>query len=115
MNYLLMIMTDEAAEAALASSEVEAIVARHEALGRELRAAGKWLDARRLCFSRDATAIRLRDGGHVVTDGPFAESKEALGGFYLIEADSMEEAVEWAKRLPLREVGGVEVRPIWQS
>jgi len=111
MMYMLMIMTDESSESALSPAAVGEIVAQHEAFGRELRAAGKFVDAHRLHFSREALTIRLQQGKAVVHDGPFAETKEILGGFYLIDVDSREEAIEWAKKLPLRDVGAIEVRP----
>lgn len=111
MKFMLMIMTDESAERALPSGEIDSIVAQHMAVGRDLRAAGKWVASGRLRFSDQATTIRVQGGTHVVNDGPFAETKEHLGGFYLIEADSKAEAIEWAKRLPLRDVGAIEVRP----
>ena len=111
MKFMLMIMTDEKAEAALPPAELDKIIAQHIAVTRELRDAGKWVWANRLRFSDAATTIRIKDGSPMVLDGPFAESKEALGGFYLIEAASKQEAIEWAKKLPLREVGAIEVRP----
>jgi len=111
MKFMLMIMTDEKAETALPPGEIDKIVGQHMAFSRELRAAGKWAYASRLRFSNEATTIRVQSGKHVVIDGPFAESKEALGGFYLIEADSKAEAIEWAKKLPLRDAGAIEVRP----
>ncbi len=111
MKFMLMIMTDEKAEAALPAGEIDKIVAQHTAVSRELQATGKWVWSSRLRFSDAATTIRVQGGKHVVLDGPFAESKEVLGGFYLIEADSKEEAIAWAKKLPLREVGAIEVRP----
>ena len=111
MKFMLMIMADEPTERALSAGEIDKIVAQHTAVGRELRATGKWVWSNRLRFSDEATTVRVRDGKHVVLDGPFAETKEQIGGFYLIEAGSKAEAVEWAKKLPLRDVGGIEVRP----
>lgn len=111
MKFMLLMMTDEQAEKALPSGEIDKIVAQHMGVRHELCAAGKLVWSNRLRFSNEATTIRVQGGKHVVTDGPFAESKEALGGFYLIEADSKEEAIEWAKKLPLRDVGAIEVRP----
>src|SRR5581483_844573 len=108
MKFLLMVMTDEAAARAMSADERDRRVAEHGAFGRELRVAGKWVSSARLRFAPEATTIR-RDG--VVTDGPFAETKEVLGGFYLIEAESTAEAVAWAKKLPLGDAGAVEVRP----
>ena len=61
-----------------------------------------------------ATSVRVRNGETLVTDGPFAETKEALGGFYLLECASREEALEWAKKVPISEGGYVDVRPVWQ-
>jgi hypothetical protein len=115
MKFMLMIIDDEKARAALPPSEFEQIAARliakHNDFGRELRAAGKYIDSRRLRFSSEATTIRRTTGRTTYLDGPFAESKEVLGGYYLIEAASKAEAIEWAKKLPYLEVGGVEVRP----
>ncbi len=111
MKFMLMIIDDEKAEAALAPGEIEKIVAKHNEFGRQLRATGKYIDSRRLRFTNEATTIRQTAGGTTYVDGPFAESKEVLGGYYLIEANSKPEAIEWAKKLPYLEVGGVEVRP----
>ncbi|MGH3055062.1 MAG: YciI family protein [Gaiellaceae bacterium] len=111
MKFMLMIVTDEPAERALPPSEIDKIIAQHIAVGRELRATGRWVGSGRLRFSEEATTIRVQDGKHVALDGPFAETKEQIGGFYLIEADSQEAAIEWAKKLPLRDVGAIEVRP----
>jgi hypothetical protein len=111
MKFMLMILTDEQTEKTLPPGAIDAIVARHMAVGQELRAAGKWLSASRLRFSDEATTIRMQGDTPIVVDGPFAESKEVLGGFYLIDAASQDEAIEWAKKLPLRESGAVEVRP----
>jgi hypothetical protein len=111
MKFVLLIMTDEKAEAALPPGEIDKIVEQHMAVSRELRNAEKWVWSNRLRFSSDATTIRVKDGRQIVFDGPFAESKEALGGFYLIEADSKEEAIAWARKLPLRDAGSIEVRP----
>jgi hypothetical protein len=111
MKFMLLMMTNEPAEKALAAGEIDKIVAQHMAVSRELRAAGKLVGSNRLRFSDATTTILVRDGQHMVHDGPFAESKEQLGGFYLIEAESKEEAIAWAKKLPLRDVGAIEVRP----
>ncbi len=115
MKYMLMIVDDEKAAAALPPGELENIIAKHLAkhteFGRQLRAAGKYVDSRRLRFTTEATTIRRTNGKSAFLDGPFAESKEVIGGYYLIAADSKAEAIEWAKKLPYLEVGGVEVRP----
>ena len=111
MKFLLMVITDEAAEAALSPAEIDALVERHTAFAGALRADGMWVTAARLRYGRDAITLRRRGGRTVTLDGPFAESKEVLGGFYLIEAASRDAAIERAKQLPLDEHGAVEVRP----
>ncbi len=79
----------------------------------ELRERGKWLIGDQLAPPRRAQTIRVRGGRTLVTDGPFAETKEAVGGFDLIEADSLEDAVQIAATHPNAEFGAIEVRPLW--
>ncbi len=79
----------------------------------DLRAEGKWLIGDQLAPPRRARSVRVRDGKTVVTDGPFTETKEAVGGFDLIEAGSLDEAVEIAATHPVAEFGTIEVRPLW--
>ena len=79
----------------------------------ELQASGIWLTGDQLAPPRRARSVRVRGGKKLVTDGPFAETKEAVGGFDLIECGSLEEAVEIAASHPLAEAGTIEVRPLW--
>ena len=79
----------------------------------DLQAQGIWLTGDRLAPTRRARSVRVRGGKKMVTDGPFAETKEAVGGFDLIECDSLDEAVEIAARHPVAETGTIEVRPLW--
>jgi hypothetical protein len=79
----------------------------------ELRAKGIWLTGDQLAPPRRARSVRVRGGKKLITDGPFAETKEAVGGFDLLECGSLEEAVEIAASHPLAEVGTIEVRPLW--
>jgi hypothetical protein len=79
----------------------------------DLRARGIWKIGDQLAPPRRARSVRVRDGKRMVTDGPFAETKEAVGGFDLLECGSLEEAVEIAATHPLAEVGTIEVRPLW--
>ena len=81
----------------------------------ELRERSAWVMGDQLAPPRRARTVRRRGGRVTVTDGPFAETKEAIGGFDLIEADSFEEAVEIASRHPVAESGTIEVRPLWGS
>ena len=79
----------------------------------DLRERGIWLIGDQLAPPRRARSVRVRGGKKLVTDGPFAETKEAVGGFDLLECASLEEAVEIAASHPLAEVGTIEVRPLW--
>jgi hypothetical protein len=79
----------------------------------DLQARGIWLTGDQLAPPRRARSVRVRDGRKMVTDGPFAETKEAVGGFDLLECDSLEEAVEIAASHPIAQMGTIEVRPLW--
>jgi len=79
----------------------------------DLQARGIWLTGDQLAPPRRARTVRVRDGKTTVTDGPFAETKEAVGGFDLLECESLEEAVEIAASHPLAQTGAIEVRPLW--
>jgi hypothetical protein len=81
----------------------------------DVQARGAWVTGDQLAPPRRARSVRVRDGRPMVTDGPFAETKEAVGGFDIIECGSMEEAVEIAAGHPIAEFGTIEVRPLWGS
>src|SRR5919201_3185679 len=112
MQYMLLIYNDEQAWAELPDEERRAIVEEYFALTDELRAAGAYVAGAPLKPTATASTIRLRDGQHIVTDGPFAETKEQLGGYFLIEVDSDDEAREWAAKVPAARYGSIEVRPV---
>jgi hypothetical protein len=112
MRYLLLICSDKN-QAPPTPAQMEAMVQGHGRFAQELRAAGKMVHGERLRHDSDGTRVRFKAGQRQIMDGPFAETKEALGGFYLIDCDSREEALEWAKKIPLNEGGYIEVRPIW--
>ena len=114
MQFMLILATNEKDFTALPPAEVEEMFQKHMDFGRDTRAAGAFVAGNRLRPSPEAQTLRLRNGKQVVVDGPFAETKEVVGGYYIIEAKSVEEAVEWAKKLPLSSAGAIEVRPIWQ-
>ncbi len=114
MRYILLIHINSGA-ASLSKAELEVVLQGHERFEAELQAAGKgkMVHHARLRPAEEATRVRLKAGQQLVTDGPFMECNEVLGGFYVIECDTMDEAIDWAKRIPLREDRSVEVRPIW--
>lgn len=114
MRYLLLIYGDEAAEAKKGEAEMGEVLAAYHAYTAELTSAGKILGGEALQPTATATTVRARGGKTLVTDGPFAETKEQLGGFYMIEAKDLDEAVAWAAKIPGAREGSIEVRPIWE-
>jgi len=92
--------------------ELRALYQEYFALSDDLRSAGKLISSEELASVTSATSVRVRDGDTLVIDGPFAETKETLGGYYLIEAETLDEAIEWAARIPSAREGTVEIRPV---
>ena len=113
MRYLMLIGQDDKTATPMTPAEGQAMVQAHMRLSEELRAAGKMVVSERLRPETDAARVRFKAGHRQVTDGPFAETKEALGGFYVIECATREDALAWAGKIPLRDGGWVDVRPIW--
>ena len=113
MRYLLMIHADEKAMQATPKEEAEARFAAYGAYTKAMREAGAWVGGERLQPSHTATVVRAQNGKKSVLNGPYAEVKEQLGGYYLIEAPDLDGAIAWAARCPGAETGAIEVRPIW--
>jgi hypothetical protein len=112
MRYLLSLYGDEQAERSLTAEERRAIVDQHIELGRRLREAGALVASEALTDSSEAKVLR-RDGEQsLVTDGPFAETKEQLGGFYLLECADIDEALAWAEQVPRSPGLVAEIRPV---
>ena len=114
MRYMLLIYTEEAVDEALSEAEMGELMEGYMQFGKDLEAAGAYRGSDRLQPEATATTVRVRDGETLHTDGPFAETKEALGGFYIIEAANLDEALEWARKVPSARLGSIEVRPIWE-
>jgi hypothetical protein len=112
MRFLLTIYTDERRLAERDEEDTKAAVDAYWALDNEATAAGVFVESAGLYPTETARTVRIREGEQSVTDGPFAETKEQLGGFYLLECGSMEEAVEWAAKVPAARKGSVEVRQV---
>jgi hypothetical protein len=113
VQYIALIYGNEDDFAAYSEEESKAVYARYGAFGNDAQAAGVLAGGNELALTRNATTVRIRDQETLVTDGPYTEVKEALGGFYLLDCDSMDEALEWAARIPGAEHGAVEVRPVY--
>lgn len=112
MKYALLLYSDEAAGPQPGTPEMDAEMPLWFQYTEQLEASGKHLGGEALNPESTATTVRVRDGKTVTSDGPFAETKEALGGFYLIEADDLDEAIAWAEKIPSAPYGSVEIRPI---
>jgi hypothetical protein len=115
VKYLALIYTDESGWDGLADADRDAMIEQYMAFSREGEAAGVIVDGAELAPTTSATSVRVRDGQTAVTDGPYAEAKEALGGYYLLECGSIDEAVDWAARIPGAAHGAIEVRPVHES
>ena len=111
MKYMLMVYEDETrlTDEIQETCRIEASQICHE-----LASAGKFIAASPLQPTSLATSVRVREGKRLVTDGPFAETREQLGGYYLVEAADLDEAIALAARIPGARTGSIEIRPIWQ-
>ena len=113
MQYLLLIHGDEAAMAKARKEDMEGMMAAYGAYTQALREAGVMRSGERLHPASTATVVRVKDGKTSVLNGPYAEAKEQLGGFFIIEAPDLDAAIAWAARCPGAQHGTMEVRPIW--
>jgi hypothetical protein len=112
VQYLLLIYGGEDGWVALSDDEQEAAMGEYRALRRDLTAQDKYGGSNELHGVESATTIRVRNGDTLVIDGPFAETKEYVGGYFLVDAESLDEAIEWASRIPAARSGSVEIRPV---
>ena len=113
MKYMALIYGDRSRWERFTEEEREAAYDEYRAFGDEATKAGVAIGGAELGPTGDATTVRIREGETLVTDGPYAEVKEALGGFYLLECASVEEALDWAAKIPGAEHGAVEVRALY--
>jgi hypothetical protein len=112
MKYLCLIYENEKEWEKLPPAESEAIMNEYFAFTNDIQASGKLLGGEALQPTATATTVKVRNGKVSTTDGPYVETKEQLGGFYLIEANDLNEAIQIAARIPSARFGGVEVRPV---
>jgi hypothetical protein len=111
MKFMALIYTGETDWAALPDDARSAMYERYRAFGEAARAKGAFVAGDELAPTSTATTVRVRDGETIVTDGPFVETKEALGGCYVLECATFDEALDLASQIPATEYGAVEVRP----
>ena len=114
MRYILLINGDEAALAKTPVEQLQQMSAAYSAYTEALKKSGLWLAGERLRPTQATTSVRIADGKTNVIDGPYADTKEQLAGFYMIEAADIDTAIEWAARCPAASTGTVELRPIWE-
>ena len=111
MKYMLLVYLNEQA---LSETEREQCYVKSAELAREIHSNGQYLDASPLHPTSTATSVRVREGKRLVTDGPFAETREQLGGYYLIDAKDLDAAIAIAERIPGARFGTIEIRPVLQ-
>ncbi|HEX6732825.1 MAG TPA: YciI family protein [Pyrinomonadaceae bacterium] len=109
MKYMLLVYLDEKA---LSDDEREHCYVESAQLTQDLNTRGQYVIASPLHSVATATSVRLREGKRLVTDGPFAETREQLGGFYMVEVEDLDEAIRVAERIPVARLGTIEIRPV---
>lgn len=112
MKYACLIYSDETANPGHDAPEFAPIMEAYMQFGQESSAAGVYVAGEPLEPTSTATSVQLRDGEIITTDGPFAETKEQLGGFYILDCESLDDAIKWAAKIPTAAMGTIEVRPI---
>ncbi len=112
MKFLALIYNDESNYANATPQDIAATFQAHGAFGEASREAGVFGGGDGLQPSATATTVRVRDGERLLTDGPFAETKEQLGGYYVLECKDLDEALAWAAKIPEARYGAIEVRPV---
>jgi hypothetical protein len=114
MKYLCLIYDDEKTSQSMSKSEGEALMGEYFGFTEGIQKSGHYLGGNALQPVRTATTVRVRNGKVSTTDGPFAETKEQLGGYYLIEAKDLNDAIQVASKIPSSRMGSIEVRPIME-
>jgi hypothetical protein len=112
MHYMLLIYNDQSAEAQLSPEAQQAEMNEYFAFNAEAQKRGVFAHAEALMPTHTATTVRVRDGKTLTTDGPFAETKEQLGGYYMLNCKDLDEAIEMAAKIPGARNGSVEIRPV---
>jgi hypothetical protein len=112
MKYILLIYNDERQWEAMPEEELQKVYEAHGAYGAAMEAAGVMRGGAELKPTTTATSVRFNGGKPKTFDGPFAETKEQLGGYYVIEVENLEQAIEWAEKMPGMTAGTVEIRPL---
>ncbi|MGE5813814.1 MAG: YciI family protein [Acidobacteriota bacterium] len=115
MKYMLLIQDSEREWAALGEAEVRQVMAEYRQFTEQIKTTGHFVGGAQLEPTTSATSVRVRNGKQLVTDGPYAETHEQLGGYYVIEARDLDEAIGIAARVPSARFGTIEIRPVVES
>jgi len=115
MQYLLLIYNAESQWKTMSEADGAKMLQEFGEFTKSIIASGNYVGGNRLHDVASATTVRVREGKKLATDGPFAETKEQLGGYYLIQADDLDQAAAIAARIPAARVGSIEVRPVWET
>ncbi len=115
MQYLLLIYENEQQWSKATASDSGAMMTAYRTFTQDIAKSGHYKGGNRLHPTKAATTVRVREGKRQTTDGPFAETREQLGGYYLIDANNLDEATDIAARIPGARSGSIEVRPIWPA
>src|SRR5512145_1777689 len=113
MKYMLLMYADESIASGIPPEELQAVQQAWYSLLKEAKAAGVLISNNGLSPVANATTVRMRDGKTLTTDGPFAETHEQLGGYFLVECENLDEAIAWAAKIPFAQYGAIEIRPLW--
>ena len=114
MRYMLLINSDESYYDTLEPAQMGELMAAYGSFQEEIESAGVCKGSDRLQPTSTATTVRVRDGKRLTTDGPFAETKEQVGGYYLVDVPDLDKAIAWAAKIPTASYGSVEIRPVWE-
>lgn len=115
MRYMLLINSEESRYETVTEEEMGQLMVAYGKFTQDLHDSGAFVASDRLRPTPMATTVRVRDGETICTDGPFAETKEQFGGYYTIDVKDLDEAIQWAAKIPTAAYGSVEVRPIWED
>src|SRR5690349_16966360 len=110
---MLLIYDNETEFSTAPKKQIAEVMEEYGRLTTALKESGAYVSSGRLQHTASATSVRIRGGQTLFTDGPFAETKEQLGGYYLIEVKDLDEALQWAAKVPSAKFGSIEVRPLW--
>ncbi len=113
MKYMLLIYANQAQAPAYSPEEMQAASQEWQSVGADMQAAGVLVSNNGLSPVTNATSVRVRGGKTIIADGPFAETHEQLGGYFLIDCKDLDEAIGWAAKIPGARWGTIEVRPLW--